>query len=186
MLFCFAIMFSRTSYTAVYFSELYLIEDRDDDCLYSNPAVAVAAAASALAGGTGGSVTGGYLELVLDKEGAPTMDGAGGGFGAAMGLPQSSELPSATWQPGTDLQPQQQRQEVKPPPLSSSSSSSSVRTHPSSSFSSSLGLDLSDSTTCGSDYPYCFSAEGECRKLNDYPWHNEGMEHIHLQEYMSW
>ena len=45
---------------------------------------------------------------------------------------------------------------------------------------------LHDSTTCGSDYPYCFSDEGECRKLNDYPWRNQGLDHIHLQEYMSW
>jgi len=100
------------------------VEDRDDDCLYSNPSVAVTVAAALAA-----DPTTNYMELALESESIEGIPVATVGVGAGA---------------------------------------------------------LGDSTTCGTDYPYCFSAEGECRKLNDYPWHNEGMDHTHLQEYMSW
>lgn len=107
----------------MYFSELYLVEDRDDDCLYSNPSVEA-------------------VELAMNSLTTSTN------YIPVMG----------------------QEQQVKQSPQQ-------VRT---------LTSSLNAGSTCGTDYPYCFSVEAECRKLNDYPWHNEGMEHIHLQEYMSW
>ena len=126
----------RTSYTAVYFSELYLVEDRDRDCLYSNPAVSAAPAYLALQGTT-------------PEE-------------AGMSLPDDAR---ATWQ--TEERTEERAEGNDSAPWTATGT-------------------LSDSTTCGTDYPYCFSGDGECKKLNDYPWHNTGLDHIHLQEYMSW
>ena len=116
---------NRTAYTAVYFSELYLVEDRDEDCVYSSSSLSP----SPLAGGA-------QMGMLPDFSRRSELAGS---------------YRSEAW-------------------VQASQAVSALR----------------DSTTCGSDYPYCFESEGECRKLNDYPWHNKGMEHIHLQEYMSW
>lgn len=118
----YTMLYFRSSYTAVYFSELYLVEDRDDDCIYSSPSLLPSSD---------------YLQLGIS--------------------------------------------DVNKKLISSSGEDVELRIGSRTSISA-----LHDSTTCGSDYPYCFSDEGECRKLNDYPWHNQGLEHIHLQEYMSW
>eukprot|EP01035_Chromulina_nebulosa_P018884 gene18884-24676_t len=37
---------------------------------------------------------------------------------------------------------------------------------------------------CPIDYPFCRS--GYCYTLNQNPWHNKGLWHIYLEEYMSW
>eukprot|EP00600_Ochromonadales_sp_CCMP1393_P015091 CAMPEP_0174998818 /NCGR_PEP_ID=MMETSP0005-20121125/1711_1 /TAXON_ID=420556 /ORGANISM="Ochromonas sp., Strain CCMP1393" /LENGTH=750 /DNA_ID=CAMNT_0016253479 /DNA_START=331 /DNA_END=2583 /DNA_ORIENTATION=+ len=52
------------------------------------------------------------------------------------------------------------------------------------SYSSMAAVD-SPSSMCGSDFPYC-STSSSCCKLSTYPWHSEGMDSLHLEEYMSW
>lgn len=43
---------------------------------------------------------------------------------------------------------------------------------------------MATGSMCSSEYPYCVS--GDCSALSDYPWHNEGMAALRIEEFMSW